>query len=90
VATVQYIDQIFYDERKGTLAHQAMASGDRAMFHLLVHTYRASMTLPAPLINRLPHTLDIKTLHRTPPAPPQQANVYSLLAYAEHRDLWFM
>lgn len=87
---VHLIDQLFYKPEQGTLAQRALLSGDRAMFHLLLHTYEANVTLPAPLVGRLPQSLDLDTLNRTPPCPLNQGNLYSLLAYAEHRDLWFM
>ena len=74
----------------GTLAQQAMTNGDRAMFYLLVHTYKANMALPTPLSSKFPKTLDKDYLSRTPPGPPNQTNCYSFLAYAEHRDLWFV
>ncbi|KAF2502223.1 hypothetical protein BU16DRAFT_554295 [Lophium mytilinum] len=33
--------------------------------------------------------LHLEDMRRTPPGPPDQANGYTILAYAEHRDLWF-
>jgi len=66
-----------------------MFAGDRAMFHLLTNLYKANMTLPAPLPNQLPHTLNLRQLSRNPPGPPGQANGYAYLAYTDHRDLWF-
>ncbi|KAM5354993.1 hypothetical protein ACJ41O_001639 [Fusarium nematophilum] len=76
---VNYVDQIFYSPEMGTLAQRAIYSGDRQMFHMLVHDFGAQLSLPCPFLAEHGY-LQVS-------APP--INVYALFANATHYDLWF-
>ena len=71
--SINYIDQIFY--REGTLAQQAVLSGDRSLFRLLVNDFGADLTLPYP--------------YPVPWDERHQINAFALLVYADHFDPWF-
>lgn len=71
---INYVDQIFYDKERGTLLHQAIHTGDRAIFDVLVRSFGANLALPAP-------GNDFGVV--------RQWNVYALLAHTTHCDLWF-
>lgn len=43
---INYVDQIFYVDGKGTLAQQALLNGDRLLFFISVHRFGANLTLP--------------------------------------------
>lgn len=75
---VNFADQIFFDIRIGTLLHQTILCGHRAMFVLLTDYFRADLALPASA-----SVADIGTDQI------RQLNVYALLAQSQHTDLWF-
>ncbi|KAI1124851.1 hypothetical protein F5Y10DRAFT_20627 [Nemania abortiva] len=80
------IDQVFYNgEKGGTLAHQALMKGDRYLFWILVHRYRANPAHPIPPPE--PHPRHRKTQRSSMLL--DQMNPYVALVYAEHHDLWF-
>jgi hypothetical protein len=71
--SISYIDQIFH--QNGTLAQQAIVSGDRSAFRLLVDEFGADLTLP--------YSYPVKWDDR------HQINVFALLVYTDHFDPWF-
>jgi hypothetical protein len=73
---IEYIDQIFYSDSSGTLLHQAIESGDRNMFKLLLNAFGADPALPVPWIGSDHGRIG-------------QINVYNLLALTDHCDIWF-
>jgi len=83
------IDRIFYDSSQGgTLAQQAFLSGDRYMFRLLTRKFRANAALPAP--NPKPPAAKKKaSIETTSRLFKDQMNLYSVLPYTAHQDLWF-
>lgn len=62
VETINYVDQIFYDNDDGSLLHQTVRSGDRATFDVLVRSFGANLTLPAPRQRNI-YTLLVQTPH---------------------------
>ncbi|KAK3933784.1 hypothetical protein QBC46DRAFT_431386 [Diplogelasinospora grovesii] len=82
---IYLIDRIFYDRSQGgTLAQQAILHGDRYMFRLLTRKFRANAALPC----RMPPSW--KSLEETTfRQGTNQMNLYSILPYTSHRDLWF-
>jgi hypothetical protein len=59
----------------GTLAQEALISGDRYLFRLLTDRYHANVMLPIspPAICK----------------PRDPINLYTRLAYTDHQDVWF-
>ncbi|KAI0378058.1 hypothetical protein F5Y04DRAFT_166417 [Hypomontagnella monticulosa] len=82
---IYLIDRIFYDRSEGgTLAQQAILHGDRYMFRLLTRKFRANAALPC----YMPPSW--KSLQETTfRQGTNQMNLYSMLPYTSHRDLWF-
>ncbi|KAH7322654.1 hypothetical protein B0I35DRAFT_426204 [Stachybotrys elegans] len=77
------IDLMFWKPSRGTLAQQALLSGDRSMFRLLTRRYRANTRLPAPTPTPSKQYIEGQSVLG------KKMNLYSVLAYTFHRDLWF-
>lgn len=88
--TIRFVDQIFHDSEKRTLAQQAISSGNRGMLRLLVSNFGADVQLPVSHNNEnIPGSFKIRELARRVPETLAQFNCYCLIACSIHKDVWF-